>query len=225
VIKSSIIILRNKIIIFRENSEGSMKIYDLTHKIENNMTVYCDAEKPEIKSIFSYEEDNFNVTYLGLTSHLGTHLDVPLHLIENGRDICDFPVAAFWGKGICISFENLDTIDFDLIKNIDYLLIHTGWDKYWNEEKYFKNYPIISNKIVKKIADSHLKGIGIDCISPDNYDSCELKNHKLLLSSDKIIVENLYSLENILNKEFYFLCMPLKIAIDGCPVRAVAIVE
>ena len=150
-IKSSIIILRNKIIIFRENSEGSMKIYDLTHKIENNMTVYCDAEKPEIKSIFSYEEDNFNVTYLGLTSHLGTHLDVPLHLIENGRDICDFPVAAFWGKGICISFENLDTIDFDLIKNIDYLLIHTGWDKYWNEEKYFKNYPIISNKIVKKI--------------------------------------------------------------------------
>lgn len=88
-IKSSIIILRNKIIIFRENSEGSMKIYDLTHKIENNMTVYCDAEKPEIKSIFSYEEDNFNVTYLGLTSHLGTHLDVPLHLIENGMDICD----------------------------------------------------------------------------------------------------------------------------------------
>lgn len=32
--KSSIIILSNKIIVFRENSEGFMKIYDLTHEIK-----------------------------------------------------------------------------------------------------------------------------------------------------------------------------------------------
>lgn len=202
-----------------------MKIYDLTHKIENNMTAYCDAEKPNIKPLFSYEKDNFNVTYLGLTSHLGTHLDVPLHLMENGKNICDFPVDAFFGKGMCIYFENLDSIDFDSIKNIDYLLIYTEWAKYWNNEEYFKNYPIISKEVVKKIAESHLKGIGIDCISPDSYDSHKLESHKLILSADKIIVENLCSLENILNKEFYFSCMPLKIAIDGCPVRAVAIVE
>lgn len=221
--KSSIIILSNKIIVFRENSEGFMKIYDLTHEIKNNMTAYCDAEKPNIKPLFSYEKDNFNVTCLGLTSHLGTHLDVPLHLIENGRNICDFPVDTFWGKGLCISFENLENFDFDFIKNIDYLLIYTGWDKYWNKEDYFKDYPIISKEIVEKIANSHLKGIGIDCISPDSYDSKEMGNHKLLLAADKIIVENLCELENILNKEFYFSCIPLKTAIDGCPIRAVAI--
>ena len=200
-----------------------MKTYDLTHKIENNMTVYCDAEKPDIRNLFSHEKDNFSVTYLGMTSHLGTHLDVPLHVLENGKNICDFPVDTFLGKGLCISFENLDNIDFDSIKSIDYLLIYTGWDKYWNEEKYFKNYPVISREIVEKIAGSYLKGIGIDCISPDSYDSCELKNHKLLLTVDKIIVENLCELENLLGKEFYFSCIPLKIAVDGCPVRAIAI--
>lgn len=200
-----------------------MKVYDLTHKIENNMTAYCDAEKPDIRNLFSHEKDNFSVTYLGMTSHLGTHLDVPLHVLENGKNICDFPVDTFLGKGLCISFENLDNIGFDSIKSIDYLLIYTGWDKYWNEEKYFKNYPVVSKEIVEKIADSHLKGIGIDCISPDSYGSCELKNHKLLLTADKIIVENLCELENLLEKEFYFSCIPLKMAVDGCPVRAIAI--
>lgn len=200
-----------------------MKIYDLTHKIENNMPVYCEVERPNIKTLFSYEKDNFNVTYLGLTSHLGTHLDTPFHVIENGRNICDFPVEAFYGKGLCISFEDLENIDFSIIKDIDYLLIYTGWDKYWSEEEYFKNYPVIPKEAAEKIADSHLKGIGIDCISPDSYDSEELKNHKILLKNNKIIVENLYGLKKLLKKEFYFSCIPLKIAADGCPIRAVAI--
>ena len=200
-----------------------MKIYDLTHKIENNMPAYCNAEKPDIKPLFSYEKDNFNGTYLGLTSHLGTHLDTPLPIVENGKNIYDFPIDTFLGKGLCISFENLEHLDFNSIKSIDYLLIYTGWDKYWSEEKYFENYPVISEEIAEKIADSHLKGIGIDCISPDSYDSEELKNHKILLKRNKIIVENLCELEKLLKKEFHFSCMPLKIAIDGCPVRAVAI--
>ncbi|MDU1912036.1 cyclase family protein [Fusobacterium sp.] len=200
-----------------------MKIYDLTHKIENNMPVYCEMEKPDIKQLFSYKKDGVNIVDLGLTSHLGTHLDTPFHILENGKNICDFSIDTFFGKGLCIFFKNLDTLDFKLLKNIDYLLIYTGWDKYWNEEKYFKNYPVISKRSAEKIANSHLKGIGIDCISPDSYVSKELENHNILLKSDKIIVENLCKLENLLEKEFYFSCMPLKIAVDGCPIRAIAI--
>ena len=75
-----------------------MKIYDLTHKIENNMPAYCNAEKPDIKPLFSYEKDNFNVTYLGLTSHLGTHLDTPLHIVENGKIFMIFQLIPFWGR-------------------------------------------------------------------------------------------------------------------------------
>jgi arylformamidase len=200
-----------------------MKIYDLTHKIENNMPAYSNEEKPDIKELFSYKKDGVNITNLGLTSHIGTHLDTPFHILENGKNICDFSIETFFGKGLCISFKNLDNFDFSSIANIDYLLIYTGWDKYWNEEKYFKNYPIISKEVAKKIAASPLKGIGIDCISPDGYDSKELENHNILLKRNKIIVENLCELEKLLGKEFYFSCMPLKIGIDGCPVRAVAI--
>ena len=58
-----------------------MKIYDLTHKIENNMPAYSKEEKPDIKELFSYKKDGVNITNLGLTSHIGTHLDTPFHIL------------------------------------------------------------------------------------------------------------------------------------------------
>ena len=203
-----------------------MKIYDLTHKTENNMTAYSLEEKPDIKNLFTIKKDGFNVTSLGLSSHLGTHIDVPLHMIENGKSICDLPIESFFGKGKCISFNELQNINFikNEIKNIDFLLVYTGWDKFWNEENYFKNYPVIPDEIISKIADSNLKGIGIDCISPDSYNSQNMEKHKKLLGNNKIIIENLCSLETVLGKDFYFSRLPLKGKFDGCPVRAAAII-
>lgn len=203
-----------------------MKIYDLTHKIENNMIAFSPEEKPTIKNIFSIEKDGFNVTSLKFSSHIGTHVDVPFHMLPNGKNICDFSIETFFGKGKCITFNELKNIDFNCenIKNIDYLLIHTGWDKFWNSENYFKDYPVISDEIISKLAFSNLKGIGIDCISPDFYNSINQEKHKELLKNNKIIIENLCSLESLLEKEFYFSCLPLKSEIDGCPVRAVAII-
>lgn len=202
-----------------------MIIYDLTHKTENNMTAYCEEEKPSIKPLFSFEKDGFSVTSLGLTSHLGTHIDVPFHILKAGKNIYDFPIETFFGTGLCVSFEELNSLDFnsEKIKNTEYLLIYTGWDKFWSSENYFKNYPIISIEIIKKIISSNLKGIGIDCISADYYNSEKLENHNLLLKSNKIIVENLCNLQEIIGKTFYFSCLPLKAEIDGCPVRAAAI--
>lgn len=80
-----------------------MKIYDLTHKTENNMTAYSLEEKPDIKNLFSIEKDGFNVTFLGLSSHLETHLNVSLHMIENGKNICDFPLETVLGKDFYFS--------------------------------------------------------------------------------------------------------------------------
>lgn len=202
-----------------------MKLYDLTQKIEDEMSAYCEEEKPKIKSLFSIEETGFKVTDMRLTSHLGTHIDVPAHIFQDGKNICDFPLEKFSGRGVCLPANEIEKLDIILLDKIDYLLVYTGWDKYWNNDKYFENYPVLSKNIIKKIADSHLKGIGIDCISPDSCSSEELENHKILLNSEKLIVENLCQLEKLLGKEFYFLCFPLKIEADGSPVRAVAIEE
>ena len=75
-----------------------MKIYDLTHKTENNMTAYSLEEKPDIKNLFAIKKDGFNVTSLGLSSHLGTHIDVPFHMIENGKISVIFLLNPFWKR-------------------------------------------------------------------------------------------------------------------------------
>lgn len=200
-----------------------MKIYDLSHIIENNMTSYSKEELPNISKLFTIKNNNFNVTEIKLTSHLGTHVDVPYHIIQTGKNILDFNLDNFAGKGICVNFDNLKNFDFEKNKDIEFILIYTGWDKYWNSEKYFKNYPVLNETIINKIISSNLKGIGFDCISPDSYSSTELTVHENLLKNNKIIIENLCNLNQVLNKTFIFTCFPLKIKSDGCPVRATAI--
>ncbi|WP_363321039.1 cyclase family protein [Desulfobacula sp.] len=35
------------------------------------------------------------------------------------------------------------------IKNIDFLLLHTGWSHYWGTDKYFTNYRVLTIEAAK----------------------------------------------------------------------------
>ena len=66
-------------------------------------------------------------------------------------------------------------------------------------------------------------GVGIDAISFDKIDSSDFPVHKTLLSTGKILIENLTNLGEISGNIAMFSVLPLKYQdADGSPVRAVA---
>jgi len=212
-----------------------MRIYvDLTHKLNNNISVFPDAEKPLIKTLYNVKDSFFKVTSLNFESHSGTHIDAPSHFIENGKNLDEFDVSYFFGKAYTFDCSNIEEITGDnlisiknYIENIDYLFFFTGKQYEWCTEKYNENLVVLTKEAALWLNAFNLKGIGTDGISHDRIDakveSGEYYVHQIFLSSGKILIENLTNLDKIKGKLVDVACLPIYyVNADGSPVRIVA---
>ncbi len=212
---------------------------DLSHLITNNIPVFPGTNLPTIEKATSVEKDGFQELEITISSHIGTHIDCPLHIISQGHSTATLSVSQFQGNAVVfdVSKKNLPEIginDFtDWTKklkyrnisaaSIDFVLIKTNWSEKWGSGDYFKNYPTISHEVANKFVEMNLKGVGIDMISVDPLMSNDLPVHNILLKNGIIIIENLTKLKKIPEKLVQFSCFPLKFKSgDGSPVRAVA---
>jgi hypothetical protein len=105
------------------------------------------------------------------------------------------------------------------VKKGDIVLLRTDHTKNIHEEDYFSTNPVISFKLAEKLVEKKVKMVGIDSFSPDNS---PFQIHKLLLSNDILILENLMNLDKIAKPRFKLYAFPLKLENDGAPCRAVA---
>ena len=79
-----------------------------------------------------------------------------------------------------------------------FVLLKTGYDRYWGKEQYFDGYPLLTAEAAEYLAgQEQLTGVGIDAISFDKIDSNDFPIHKTLLSTGKILIENLTNLDGI----------------------------
>ncbi|WP_300465304.1 cyclase family protein [Desulfobacula sp.] len=207
-------------------------LIDLTHPIHEDMPVYPGTEQPVTSIGCSIEQDGFLEKKITFYSHTGTHMDAPAHLIKGGKFLDQYDIGHFYGSAIVVHLESNEDNSIDLgvlnpvenqLKNIDFLLIHTGWSRYWGTDNYFSNFPVLTPEAAEWVAGIGLKGIGFDAISADSADTRTYPIHKILLGSDMVIVENLANLDQLHGGAFGFSCFPLYFQqADGSPIRAVA---
>lgn len=210
-----------------------MKIIDLSHTMHANMSVFPGTEPPHFEESNTVEKDGFQETKISMYSHTGTHIDAPAHMLKEGAFLGDFPIEHFMGSATIIDIEIMGKQIIELkdiliyeknIKSVEYILIKTGWSKYWGEMEYFAHFPTLSIEAVKWLIQFSIKGIGIDTISIDAMNSTNFPIHYMLFHKNLIVVENLTNLDAIKEKIFLFCCMPLKYdSADGSPVRAIGI--
>lgn len=211
-----------------------MKVIDLTHVISEDMPVYPGTDTPKFIPANTYEKDGFKETLIQMYTHTGTHMDPPAHLYADRTTLDRFPVSQFIGKALVIDCRDLcdgEFITMEYIKKYgrkaeeaDFLLFNLGWDRLWNTEAYFGDYPCIDDNVLEYIINGNYKGIGFDVIGLDPIADEKLTRHKKLFSRCDIVnIENLKNLELCGSDLFWFSCFPLKIeACDGSPIRAVA---
>ena len=210
-----------------------MQVIDLSHTISPDMTVYPGTEPPIFETPVSIEDDGFLEKKITLFSHTGTHVDAPAHMRPGAFTLDMMGVDNFAGAGFVIDVSRQqdkiikkDTLlPFEeQLYQMDFSLIYSGWSDFWADERYFRNYPVLSEEAVNWICTFNLKGIGIDMISVDPIDSPQMPVHQALFKHNLIIIENLTNLTSLVNKDFTFFCLPLKIdTADGAPTRAVAL--
>ncbi len=209
-----------------------MKIIDFSHTINNQITVFKDAEKPNIQPASTHENDGYAQKKIVIYSHNSTHVDAPFHIIPDGPTLDKLPLDTFFGPGLVADCTHCkETIGIDDLKkyadrldDADFILLNTGWYKKWNTPGYKSGFPVLSEEAAEWLLRFRLKGIGLDTISIDTIDSKDLPVHNIILAQHMVIIENLTNLGEMSTHEFIFSCLPLKFEeADGSPVRAVGI--
>ncbi len=211
-----------------------MQVIDLSHLISPDMPVYPGTEPPLFETPVSIEDDGFLEKKITLFSHTGTHVDAPAHMRPGALTLDRMRIDKFLGTGFVIDISRIPgtLIDKEVLtpfsqqlEEKDFVLMYSGWSDFWESQKYFGKYPVLSEEAANWICRFNLKGIGIDMISVDHIDSPDMPVHQALFKHDLIIIENLTNLASLVKKDFTFFCLPVKIdTADGAPTRAVAIV-
>src|SRR5579862_4026413 len=125
-----------------------MKLIDLSVPITESMPIYPGDPKIVIKVAGNIQTDGFEDHYLSMGTHAGTHIDIPQHMIENGKGLDEFPLETFTGRGICIKIENkqfnLEKIRSTNIQQDDIVFFYTGMSHVFTKPEYFEDYPALS---------------------------------------------------------------------------------
>ena len=212
-----------------------MRVIDLSHTIEPGMTCYPGTPDPVFQSLSSIEEEGFAEQLLTISSHIGTHVDLPSHILKQAPSLDAFGIERFAGKGLAIDVRgtqnriiSIETLQpaLALIRECEFLLLCTGWSRYWSTSDYYEGYPVLSSEAALWLTGFNLKGVGVDTMSVDASDELTFPVHKILLQKGTVIIENLAELQLLLHRSFIFCGFPLKLAhAEASPLRAVALVD
>jgi len=201
-----------------------MQIIDLTHTFTDNMPVFPGDKPPTLKHDYDKKNDILHY-YVETGMHVGTHLDGPVHMIKDCRKLSEIDPERFIANGHVIDVRGNSKIDSDIlekteIKEGDCVLFYTGRDKNFRDKKYFDGYPVITERLARKLVELKVKFIGTDTSSPDTD---PYTVHRILLKEEILILENLTNLESLLGiNKFEIIALPLKFDAEAAPVRVIA---
>jgi kynurenine formamidase len=210
-----------------------MQVIDLTHVIRPGMPVFPGTPQVRITLANTLAEHGFEERFVSMTTHTGTHMDNPSHILEGRSGLDRVAPNRFLGPGCrvdvrgktAIGTEDLEPLK-SLLQQVDFLLLRTGWEEKWGDPTYFSGFPCLTEEAARLLTRFQLKGVGVDAISVDRMEDEHLPVHHILLEHNILIIENLTNVRQLPAQGFTFLALPLKIeGSDGSPVRALGIVE
>ncbi len=202
-----------------------MEMIDLSRVIYDGMPKIPVLPDVHVQRCLSLEKGHpLNVTEISLPCHAGTHVDAPVHIIDNGKSIEEIPLEDFVGPGAVIPVkkrggEEVTAQDLEdsgvPVSRGDILMLFTGWDEKFESPDY-NIHPYLSIDAAEWIVGKGVKLLGIDCITVDlptpmRQKGFEFPVHRILLGNGVLIAENVANLGEVTGKKIRILALPLKV--------------
>lgn len=175
----------------------------LSHLINERTPFYGGKRSIVLKKIKSIKKgDPCNTMFWSFSNHIGTHIDAPLHFIDNGKSVSGLsPLDLVFDKVQLIRLENIkpghviEPADLSDVHDCDLLLIKTGSEINRNKEIYWRNSvsmsPVLAGWLKRRCHS--LKAVGIDSISISNLNKKELGHqaHRAFLGGNILLIEDM----------------------------------
>ncbi|CAM4267798.1 cyclase family protein [Bacillus paramycoides] len=196
------------------------KVYDITVPIYEGMPVY--KNKPEKQPQLS-KVTNGHVTEstLKMDAHTGTHIDAPLHMINDGDTFETLDIEKLVGEAKVFDLTHVDggitaedLKDFDIQKG-DFVLFKT---KNSFDEGFNFDFIYLAESGAKLLAEKGIRGVGIDALGVERAQEGH-PTHKTLFARDIIVIEGL-TFKEVEAGTYFMVAAPLKLmGTDASPAR------
>lgn len=220
------------------------RIIYLSHLLDSQTPSYGNRNRVSLEKKRSIDcGDHANDSFLHMSMHQGTHIDMPIHFYKNGQSIEDY-AAAFWifNHPLIIDVKPIKQIIYQEIvdaltalSNIerqvcDLLIVKTGMGEFRHLEKFWNENPGFSPDLYSYFRSElpSLKVFGFDSISLtgfQNRDIGKMAHQKFLNPKAPILLLEDMKLDEIssLTKLNQVIVLPLRLSeSDGLPCTTIA---
>jgi arylformamidase len=200
---------------------------DISVPLRNGMVHYPGDPEVRISRTQDIAKgDAVNVTSLSLGAHSGTHIDAPLHFLNNGISIDRMPIDAVNGLARVISITDevsikVAELEANAIAQGEILLFKTRNSALWHHRRFQENYVYLSTAAVAYLIYKGIRAVGIDYLSVGGFNKNEKEAHDTLLRASIWIIESL-DLSSVEAGTYELLCLPLRLdGAEAAPARAI----
>lgn len=174
--------------------------------------------------------------------HMGTHIDTPLHVFEDGGTTSDVALADIAGRVALFQLEKQasDPVTGDDLESAnpgiqhgDVAVLNTGWtDRMWGHfPEYYTTSPWLHESAARWLVDKQPKAVVFDffeeeCARNLDFTSEEFVVHRILLGAGIYLVEHTTNLGSLIGHRSTIYPAFYRIAgIEGSHARVFATVE
>lgn len=211
------------------NGRENMKIHDISITLDENTLIYPGDEGIIFTQLKNAVDNGWNLSSFSMGAHSGSHIDSKKHLGDFEQTVLEIPLDKCYGDCLVLNLTQIpfgngitekNFMGFE-IKEDDILLIKTK-NSSTDYKTFKKDYVYLSESGANYLLKKKIKAFGLDYLSIGPKDV-----HNLILLNDIIVFENLYlkdlDLKDLNSKRYIFVGFPLKIKLEGAPVRAILI--
>jgi len=158
-----------------------------------------------------------NRSNFSMGSHIGTHVDAPVHFIQGGKSIDEIVTENLLGIAEVIHVPYPEAVTDDLLEKqyhgADIVLFKYG------RERLDRKWPYFKRDGVEYLITRGVRVVGTDNFNIDSIGT-EWEIHHLILGKEILVIEGL-DLNGVAAGIYEFICLPLRIiGAEAAPARA-----
>ena len=206
------------------------RIVDLTHTLLPEQEQYTleVARRGERRGP---EGDVMSAVYMW--SHVGTHVEAPLHFLTDGGDTTSLSITQLMGPAIVLDFRHKEVNEPISLEEMqaagdvrvgDRVLTMTGrHDQYRTPQSHDR--PYVTEEAVRwLVEDRRINCLGTDSSGFEVRGVTHHPNHRIVNKAGVPVIECLTNLVALEKQRIFLIALPWPVkGLDACPIRAVAI--
>jgi arylformamidase len=200
------------------------KLYDISMTIQPSMQVYKnkDEKRPIFRNTSNFVTGKAYETQLTLDAHTGTHIDAPLHMIENGATMDSIDLESLVGPARVLDLSHL--VDGITKADLEPFAIQAGeWLLFKTRnsasEEFDFEFIYLKEDAAHYLHGLKIKGVGTDGLGIERAQP-NYATHRTLLGAGIHVVEGL-RFKDVPAGNYFMVIAPLKLAgIEAAPARA-----